>query len=287
MKRIIFTIYINIPDDQLDNPGHYSQDGLLQITDKSKKTKDQLTKYKDQLIARQKQYADLLGVDYVVYEWDALYTNFVEYFEQNYPQISHYDIICFYKHHIMRLLADSYDQVCYFDLDIIPNTTENVFEAFDLDNCFAVPDSDKEAVWGKTVHPKYYNTCIRNPATKYWNAHAMLGEEGYEPDQHVYNTGIMVASSNMIKKLDYFGNFEDILSLMTQLKQDEFSMYPKNIQRVFNYDNETIFSYKLIVNDVQSVLLGDMWHHCVDKVPHDPAAKLYHVINKKFWLFFE
>jgi len=30
-----------------------------------------------------------------------------------------------------------------------------------------------------------------------------------------------------------------------------------------------------------------MWHHCVDKIPHDPAAKLYHIINKKFWLFFE
>jgi hypothetical protein len=64
-------------------------------------------------------------------------------------------------------------------------------------------------------------------------------------------------------------------------------MYPKNIQRVFNYDNETIFSYKLISNNVQSTLLGDMWHHAVDKIPHDPAAKMYHVINKKFQIFFE
>jgi hypothetical protein len=56
---------------------------------------------------------------------------------------------------------------------------------------------------------------------------------------------------------------------------------------VFNYDNETIFSYKLISNQVQSTLFGDMWHHAVDKVPHDPAAKMYHVINKKFQIFFE
>jgi hypothetical protein len=184
----------------------------------------------------------------------------------------------------MRLLADSYDQVCYFDLDIIPNTTENVFEAFDLDNYFAVPDSNKEAEWGKVVHPKLYNTCIRNPATKYWNAHAMLADQGYNPDQPVYNTGIMVASSSTIKKLDYFGDFEKILELMTFLKNDPDSMYPNNIQRVFNYDNETIFSYKLIVNDVQSTLMGNQWHHAIDRHVLDPNAKLYHVINKKFWL---
>lgn len=287
MKRVIFTIYINIPDDQLDNPGHYSPDGVLQNTDKSKKTKDALTKYKDHLIAKQQQYANSIGVDYKVFEWDQTYTDFIEHFKTNYKQISHYDIICFYKHHLMLLLAEQYDQICYFDLDVIPNTTENVFEAFDLDTTFAVPDSNKEAVWGKTVHPKYYNTCIRNPATKYWNAHAMLSEEGYEPDQHVYNTGIMVASKEIIKKLDYFGDFNNTMNLMTQLKNDPHSMYPKNIQRVFNYDNETIFSYKLIVNDVATTLMGNSWHHCVDKIPHDPTAKIYHVINKKFWLFFE
>ena len=287
MKRIIFTIYINIPDEELDNPAHYSAEGVQQVTDKSKKTKDQLTKYKDQLINRQQQYADILGVEYRVHQWDQTYTDFVEHFKKNYPQISHYDIICFYKHHIMLLLAEQYDQVCYFDLDIIPNTDESIFEVFDITNTFAVPDSNKEAEWGKTVHAKYYNTCIRNPSTKYWNAHAMLWEEGFEPDQHVYNTGIMIASSEIIKKLDYFGGFNDTIDLMTRLKNDPISMYPKNIQRVFNYDNETIFSYKLISNEVQSTLLSDMWHHAVDKVPHDPAAKMYHVINKKFQMFFE
>jgi hypothetical protein len=115
----------------------------------------------------------------------------------------------------------------------------------------------------------------------------MLWEEGFEPDQHVYNTGIMIASSEIIKKLDYFGEFQSTINLMTYLKNQTPSMYPKNIQRVFNYDNETIFSYKLISNNVQSTLLGDMWHHAVDKIPHDPAAKMYHVINKKFQIFFE
>ena len=284
MKRLIFTIYVNIPDEELDNPGHYSFDGKFISTDKSRQTKNLLSTYKDRLIDRQREYANAIGAEYKVFERDDLYESFVDWFKDNAPQISQYDIICFYKHHLMLLFADQYDQICYFDLDIVPNTTDSVFDAFDLTNSFVVPDSNKEAEWGKTVAPRLYNTCIRNPATKYWNAHAMLAHQGYEPNQHVYNTGIMLASSNVIKKLDYFGKFQETLELMTFLKQDPNSMYPKNIQRVFNYDNETIFSYKLIDNGIESMLMGNQWHHVIDRDETDPNAKLYHVINKKFWL---
>lgn len=287
MKRIIFTIYIDIPKEQLDNPGHYTDQGDFVSTDKSEVTKNLLAEYKDRLIAAQSEYAANIGVDYKVFERDEQYESFVNWFKINAPQISQYDVICFYKHHIMYLLSAEYKEVCYFDLDILPNTTDNIFEAFDLSNWFVVPDSNKEAARGKNISPKQYTMCIRNPATKYWNAHAMLAEDGYEPEQHVYNTGIMLASSSIIQKLNYFGYFHKTLSLMTFLKNDPNSMYPKNIQRVFNYDNETIFSYKLVANEVEPHLMGDKWHSCVDKGDIDPAAKLYHIINKKFWLFFK
>lgn len=284
MRRIIFTIYVDIPDNELDNPGSYTNTGKFIPTDKSKKTKDLLATYKEKLIASQHQYADCIDVDYKVFEWDDRYSKFVQWFKDNAPQISHYDIICFYKHHLMLELSKTYDQICYFDLDIVPNTQQSVFEAFDLTDSFVVPDSNNEAAWGKKISPRLYNSCIRNPATKYWNAHAMLAEQGFEPDQHVYNTGIMLASKEIVQQLDYFGEFDKILELMTFLKYDENSMYPKNIQRVFNYDNETIFSYKLIVNNVKSTLMGNQWHHVIDRDEVDPSAKLYHVINKKFWL---
>ena len=182
-------------------------------------------------------------------------------------------------------LSKEYDNICYLDLDVIPNTSDNIFTCFDT-NAFAVPDSNQEAHWGKTVESKYYNTCIRNPATKYWNAHAMLNEIGLDPDQNVYNTGIMIASKDTIRKLDYFGDFDKTLELMTHVKTDPSSMYPKNIQRVFNYDNETVFSYKLMSNDVKVQLLDKKWHFPIRDGLYEPGSKFYHVIDKDFTRFF-
>lgn len=286
MTNIIFTIFVDIPDSKIDNPGSYSADGLLQQTDKSLIAKHNFLKYKDKLINCQQQYADLLGCEYKVFTADKFYYQFADFFIANYPQISEYDIINFYKHHLMFELSNHYDKICYFDLDIIPNTMENIFECFDF-NTFIVPDSNDEAFWGKTVDSKYYNTCIRNPATKYWNNHAMLSEMGLDPDRNVYNTGIMIASKDVIKALDYFGNFDQTLNLMTQVKTDPHSMYPKNIQRVFNYDNETVFSYMLAINNVDVTLLNKQWHFPIKDGYFESDAKFYHVIDKDFTRFFK
>lgn len=286
MTNIIFTIFVDIPDSKIDNPGGYSADGVLEQTNKSIIAKYNFLKYKDDLIKAQQDYADLIQCEYKVYTSDNMYTEFANFFLVNYPQISEYDIINFYKHHVMFELSKEYDNICYLDLDVIPNTSDNIFTCFDT-NVFAVPDSNEEAHWGKTVESKYYNTCIRNPATKYWNAHAMLSEIGFDPDQNVYNTGIMIASKETIMKLDYFGDFDKTLELMTLVKTDPLSMYPKNIQRVFNYDNETVFSYKLISNNVKVQLLDKKWHFPIRDGLYEPGSKFYHVIDKDFTRFFK
>ena len=92
----------------------------------------------------------------------------------------------------MYELSYKYDNVCYFDFDVVPNTTESIFDAFDM-NKFAVAHSNERAEWGKNVPASQYNTCIRNPSSKYWNAYAMLLEEDHEPDNDVFNTGIMAS----------------------------------------------------------------------------------------------
>tara|TARA_B100001079_G_C15921867_1_gene302634 strand:+ start:51 stop:407 length:357 start_codon:yes stop_codon:yes gene_type:complete len=116
----------------------------------------------------------------------------------------------------------------------------------------------------------------------------MLSDIGLEPDTDVFNTGIMVASSKMIKKLDYFGKFEELLDLMSKVKYDKESMYPHNIQRIFNYDNETVFAFKRVVNNVKINYLDDDWHHKVQDEKwyiFNENAKMYHVINKRFGKF--
>lgn len=74
---------------------------------------------------------------------------------------------------------------------------------------------------------------------------------------------------------------------MTLVKHDTDSMYPKNIQRVFNYDNETVFSYMLIVNNVPVTLINKDWHHVIRTGEYDENAKVYHVIDKAFSRFFK
>ena len=289
MKKVVYSVFVDIPEDKLDNPGWF-ENGVQIQTDKSLQTKIALKKNYDAIVARHKEYANAIGADYHLYELDEEYTDFVDTFEKDYPEVSHYDIVNFYKHWTMLNMAAVYDAVCYLDFDVIPNTTDCIFAAHDIHNKFGCAHSNALAEWGKTVDPKNYNTCIRNPSTKYWNAHAMLLEEGYEPDNDVFNTGIMVASSEIIKKLGYFENFRENLDLMTELKTDEDSMYPYNIRRVFGYDNETLFSYLIHSKDIAIEYLNGYWHYIVDEKKKDskacdPNAKMYHCINKKMEWF--
>jgi len=278
--NIIFSIFIDIPEDKLDNPGWY-ENGVQIKTDKSLNTKNTLYNNRVELERRQREYAESLDVEYRLLGNDKEYKDFCKYMK-DYPMISEYDIINFYKHWAMKTFTENYDQVCYLDFDVVPNTNENVFNT--IQSGFAVADSNDLAAWGKNISATKYNTCIRNPSSKYWNTYAMLLEDGLEPDNDVFNTGIMVAGYNIIQELGYFHEFEKTLDLMTYLKEEEDSIHPPNIQRVFNYDNETVFSYLVKKREIDIDWLSKEWHYIVDqpkKEMVDTRAKLYHVINKK------
>lgn len=283
MKKIIFSIFIDIPEEKLDNPGWW-ENGVQVKTDKSSKTKNQLLKWSARIIEEHKKYAKQINCDYVLHKYDYQYEYFCDMFLKEYPQISEYDIINFYKHWLMKEYSKKYDLICYLDFDVIPNTKEDIFDAHTPLTHFCCASSNEEALHGKLINSKDYNHCIRNPASKYWNTHAMLSNEGYHPDTDVFNTGIMIASKETISKLDYFGDFKEVLEYMSELKYDENSMYPKNIQRIFNYDNETVFAYKRVVNEVPIQYITPTWHSKILNNWVDKNGKMYHVINKKFEL---
>jgi len=278
--NIIFSIFIDIPEDKLDNPGWY-ENGVQIKTDKSLNTKKALYNNRVELERRQREYAESLNVEYRLLGNDKEYKDFCKYMK-DYPMISEYDIINFYKHWAMKNFAENYDQVCYLDFDVVPNTDENVFNI--IQSGFGVAHSNDLAEWGKNISSTKYNTCIRNPSSKYWNTYAMLLEDDMEPENDVFNTGIMVAGYNIIQELGYFHEFDKTLDLMTYLKEEEDSIHPPNIQRIFNYDNETVFSYLVKKRDIGIDWLPNEWHYIVDhpkKEMVDTRAKLYHVINKK------
>lgn len=284
-NKIVFSIHIDIPEERLDNPGWW-ENGVQVNTDKSKVTKLALLNNAERIQESQRKYANSIGADYRLFQWDHYYKNFYDRIKVDYPEISEYDIINFFKHRVLRDMADEYNYCCYMDFDVIPNTTDCIFTSHNVDKMLAVAEMNRLATRGKVIKAENYNACIRNPASKYWNTHAMLFEEGYDPENDVFNTGIMAGSSEVIKRLDYFKDFDYVIDLMTQVKHDEFSMYPSNIQRVFNYDNETVFSFWIKTRQIEIQYMDKLWHWIVDETitdpKHmDPKAKLYHFINKR------
>ena len=282
--NVIYSIYIDINEKNLDNPGWW-ENGVQIKTNKSLETKLAFLRNYEKLNQVKKDYAETIGADYILFENDNQYKDYFKSFKKNYPQISEYDVVNFYKQWLMLKMAEKYDNVCYLDFDVIPNTKEDIFKAHKIDTHFACAENNSLAVWGKIIDSNRYNTCIRNPASKYWNCHAMLFQEGYEPETDVFNTAIMVSSSKIINQLNYFGNFDETLKLMSFVKNDKNSIYPHNIKRVFGYDNETVFAYKRVVNKIEIDYITDDWHWRVDTDIWKEDAKMFHVMNKKFGLF--
>jgi len=252
----IYSIHIDIPDDKLDDPVGPPDDDV----NKSKRTKDRLAQYKDRLIENHEWYAKEIGSKYIHFKRDEQYEEFLSKF----PDLSEYDVINLYKVWLLDKLTYDYDLVLYVDLDVYFTKPHSIFDYVPASTTFCCQvQTARNAGVRKASNDyyKWYNFDFRSPHSKFWNAHAMLEEEGYESDQYIFNTGIMVASRAVMEQIDYFSDIDDVIQMMKDLKEDEFSMYLPQIQSAFGYDNETIMAYKTKKNKVKLFPLPKRWHH--------------------------
>ena len=80
---------------------------------------------------------------------------------------------------------------------------------------------------------------------------------------------------------------DETLKKMTELKEDEYSLYPPRMRESFGYDNESIFGYKVFLNDIPYRNLPDEWHFKVEGAEYSKEKLnqvnpyLIHFINKK------
>lgn len=308
--QCIFSIHIEIADENLDNPKNYQG---LEIP-KSLMVKNQLIKYQDKLLENHKEYAKVIGAKYIHFGRDEKYENF----KSRFTNLSEYDIINLYKIYLLDELTKEYDHVLYIDFDVFFKQKYSIFDFFPLDYIMCCRYSSKASVYNQEglQIPEYnleeyfknYKHDFRNPQTKYWNTHAMLLENGLKGENDVFNTGVMCTSRYVMDKLDYFSDIEDTIALMKELKEDEYSLYHRNVRSQFGYDNETIFSYKIKKNNVPHQNLDEDWHYinffdnpeCLipgtvhyhtAKVKYDAACKknnttIVHFISKNFMLEF-
>ena len=289
MSRAIYSLYIDIPQEELD---FFDKDILREgKTPTNINTKNKFTEHYDKLIDCKKCYSDNIGAEFFLNQYDKNFIDYVSYFKKHFPFITMYNIVNFYKLELMNYYLHNYDEVLYLDFDVVPVTKENFFDVWDLSKGIAIANNNDKIRQTHIPLDRIKGT-IRSPSAKYFNAMAMLEEDGYGPQCDVVNTGIIGSNKQHWKQLDYWTNLIQLFDLMHYLRSDEYkkeSMYPQNIIDTFGYDNETIFSYKLKEKNVPVQWLNGPWHYFYDAELHIPKdTKIVHAINKEFeyvWRF--
>jgi hypothetical protein len=281
MKRVIFSFYIDIPKEELD-----IFDKELPIV-KNKRalpinliTKDRLKKHYVRLLIQKQSYAKKLGYEFKLFEYGPDWILFEQKLKREHPYLTTYNIVNFYKIHLLYELAKQYDEVLYLDFDVVPMQDVDFFEHWDLTKGIAVLNNNDRVLVPENVDDS--STTIRSPTAKFYNAQAMLFEKGLSTKNDVINTGIIGASAEHLNTLAYFKDFDKNLKLMTNLTKESDS-HPPRFLKYFGWDNETLFAVKIKENNVPILWLDDKWHYFFSNQKHVPQKViLCHAINKDF-----
>ena len=278
MKTIIYSIYIENNEPNL--------------SEKHQFTKKQLEKHYEKLVYIKNEYAKLCNAEYRVYNNDTYYQKFKKKFDG-----FEFDIINLYKIYLWEELGKEYDNVLYLDLDVIPNTTENFFETFDMNKiCVYSPNAIKENVWTKTMLKNYKKnihsfdylmtkTDKYNEYVKAMCKRAMLATDNkFDTDYLIANTAILGGNSNAIKKLRYTERLNEMVDVLNKAKEEKF--FGEEISKLFFANNEIFVHYLLDKDNIDWYNLHKEWHTYLmkkDKITTDiKSAKMIHLINKRF-----
>jgi hypothetical protein len=263
MKRIIFTSYDDLSVNNISKQDFVS--------------KNQIADYFDRLVENKKSYADSIGVDFKLYH--NTMQDFAVSGELEFTRVN------LYKHHLMHKLAEEYDEVMYVDMDVVFNTTKNVFEELQLEQGIHVIHQDEEIVSKNINELLFKQLGLRNSTLKYHITKDLLDGK----DNHVINTGVVIGKAKHLKQIKLIERLSDIIEKINDLKNQIGS--GKNIVylRAFYYpNNESVFSYILEKYDIPYVIMDKKWHTICDYVARKKvSAEIYHFINKNFYSFFK
>jgi len=271
--KVIYSVYVDVPSEE-----HYGQSKQRNdTTEKADITVNAFKKHYTKLVESKRKYADDIGATFMMFGYDLRYQSFEQKLLKVCPDLTGYEVVNFYKIHLLEELSKDYDEILYLDFDAVPLTNESFFDRWDLSKGICVYNNNAQIVKDKEVKHS-----IRSPSAKYFNCQAMLIDKGLGAKNDVINTGIIGACRDDILKLDFFGKFKDTIDLMTKLRSDT-SLYPQNIIDMFRYDNETIFSYKREINKVDIQWLDNEWHYFLDTQNFIPKEiKIVHCVCKDF-----
>ena len=277
MKNIIYSIYIENNEPNL--------------SEKHQFTKIQLAKHYQKLIDVKKEYAKHCNAEYRLYENDTYWQKFKKKFNGY-----QFDIINLYKIHIWEKLGEEFDNVLYFDFDVVPNTTESFFEKFDMNKiCVHAPNATMD-IWSQKDRKNYkkgkvdFETIVshKDKYDMYVKAlckKSMLAlDNNFDTDYLIANTAILGGNSNAIKQLKYTEKLDELLDVLYIAKKEK--LFGEEISKFFFPNNEVFFHYLLDKYNINWYNIPKEWHTYLmnkDKITNDlKSAKMIHLINKRF-----
>ena len=277
MKNIIYSIYIENEE--------------LNLSEKHLYTKIQLKKHYDKLIEVKQNYANICNAKFIVYGNDTYYQKFRKKYEG-----LEFDVINLYKIHMLERLSNEYDNVLYLDLDVIPNTSENFFEMFDMNKlCVYAPNADMKS-WSQKDRKNYekgkvsFETIIshKDKYSEYIKAmckRAMLALDNiFDSNYLIANTAILGGNSKVINNLKYSDRLKDLINTLNKAKEEK--LFGEEISKLFFANNEIFFHYLLDKYNIDWFNLPKEWHTYLmtkDKRTKDlKSVKMIHLINKRF-----
>lgn len=256
IKRVIFTSY-----DDFESKALYDDPKQLLVKE-----------YFDRLIKNKQDYADKIGVDFV------LFRNTMKDFDV--PDQLDFTKANLYKHHLINKMADKYDEVMYVDMDIIFDTDLNVFEEHNLNDGIHIKTQDEDIISKVRNELLLKRSGLRSPTLKYHITKELLNGK----DCHVINTGIVLAKSEHIKQIKFLERMPEAIDKINQIKA-----HPDPIQIDYYPNNESIFSYILEKYNIPYVDMDEEWHYVIDDKPKEMQENIHvmHFINKQFNTFFK
>ena len=123
MNRVIYSLYIDVPEKEHFGNSSFKGDTAA----RGLKTRDAFKEHYQRLIECKTKYADRIGASFHMYEYDKDYKTFSDNLLKDFPFLTGYEIVNFYKIHLLYVLAKKYDEILYLDFDAIPVTTDNFF----------------------------------------------------------------------------------------------------------------------------------------------------------------
>jgi len=258
VKRIIFSIWSDLTSDHISAPDW---------------KKESFRKFKDKLVERQRQYAQYCGADYFIFV----------------PRSTDYVDVQFDKILKFEELTKEYDQVVYFDLDVIPITKTNIFEQFDFDYpCVYDIDVNKHAQdeeWKTWLRWQYKEKNIIDPMSLYSKAaakKAMLLIEDIVSNDRICNTAVICGNQNAANLLKFSERISDIDKTLLEAKND--GLYPREYSEGWVRNNEVYFSFILERYNIKYTNIGIQWNYILDEFMSEftYGVHLIHQVNKDF-----